>query len=431
MRSITLPTPLQPIQVFIEKIEALQYDNVNTVNIGAGGNATAYPVAVTDATDAAAMLQQINNAINSTAISTFITGNPVPTTAPVAPVATPDYGQTKITWNQMASNYAFRVYRSEASGSGYAAIGDTNVNSFLDQNITPGVTYYYVVTTYTARGESGYSTEVNGASLIPAVPAGLLATADLYQSDLTWGAVTAAGSAAFTDADVAYEIYRDGNSLTASDPTSYNDSALTAGQSYSYTVAAVINGVSSAQSVASACTPTALAAPAGMVASSGIYSADISWSAVAGALGYNVYRSVVSGTGYVMVSQSATPGFTDTYLRSDTVYYYVVTATVNGGESVVSTESSCQPTTVTINAASPNPASISGSTITFTGTGFDPSQQALLKYGTVQIAYLQVVYLDATHFTVITPGGLSAGDVQFYYEVNGSDYTIPFLVAFQ
>lgn len=87
-------------------------------------------------------------------------------------------------------------------------------------------------------------------------------------------------------------------------------------------------------------TPTA--APANLaVTSEGNAQVSLSWSAVAGAAGYNVYRSVVSGGGYSKANSSLLSGttLTDAGLRNAQAYYYVVKALdAAGNESAASNE---------------------------------------------------------------------------------------------
>ncbi|MGE5464285.1 MAG: alpha-amylase family glycosyl hydrolase, partial [Syntrophothermus sp.] len=72
----------------------------------------------------------------------------------------------------------------------------------------------------------------------------------------------------------------------------------------------------------------------------------LSWSAVSGAAGYNVYRSPVMGGGYVKANMAplSDTSFTDTGLRNAQTYYYVVTALdAAGNESAYSNEVSAVP----------------------------------------------------------------------------------------
>lgn len=82
--------------------------------------------------------------------------------------------------------------------------------------------------------------------------------------------------------------------------------------------------------------------PANLTATAGNGSVLITWSASAGATGYNVYRSTTSGTGYGQIGTSAGTSFTDTTAVNGTTYYYVVTAVTP--ESGYSNEDSATPT---------------------------------------------------------------------------------------
>ncbi len=87
-------------------------------------------------------------------------------------------------------------------------------------------------------------------------------------------------------------------------------------------------------------------APSGLSATEGNAQASLSWSAVAGAAGYNVYRSPVSGGGYVKANAAPVTGttFTDTGLRNAQTEYYVVRALdAPGNESADSNEVSALP----------------------------------------------------------------------------------------
>ncbi|HEX9990845.1 MAG TPA: alpha-amylase family glycosyl hydrolase [Chloroflexia bacterium] len=89
------------------------------------------------------------------------------------------------------------------------------------------------------------------------------------------------------------------------------------------------------------------AAPSGLqVTNEGNGQVSLSWNGVAGAAGYNIYRSPVGGGGWVKVN--ATPvsstTFTDTGLRNAQTYYYTVRALDSvGNESGPSNEVSALP----------------------------------------------------------------------------------------
>jgi len=82
------------------------------------------------------------------------------------------------------------------------------------------------------------------------------------------------------------------------------------------------------------------AAPTGLTAVGSNTAVVLNWNSSAGATGYNVKRSLMSGGSYsVIASNIAATACTDTDVLAGTTYYYVVSALNAGGESTNSTES--------------------------------------------------------------------------------------------
>lgn len=91
--------------------------------------------------------------------------------------------QVNLTWNVVPNALFYRVYRGTSSGGPYNLIGQSNPNpaqttaatniftTYQDGpgNLINGQSYYYVVSTVTADGESAYSAEI--AALAPGQPA--------------------------------------------------------------------------------------------------------------------------------------------------------------------------------------------------------------------------------------------------------------------
>jgi hypothetical protein len=76
---------------------------------------------------------------------------------------------------------------------------------------------------------------------------------------------------------------------------------------------------------------TAPAAPTGVTATAVSQTqVNVSWSAVAGATSYTVFRSTTSGGPYTSVGTSATTSFSNTGFACNTTYYYVVKASTGG-----------------------------------------------------------------------------------------------------
>jgi chitodextrinase len=165
-----------------------------------------------------------------------------------------------------------------------------------------------------------------------AAPTGVAVTGVTDTSvSLSWNSVSSAAG---------YNVYRDGAKVNASAiaSTAFTDSGLTSGTGYSYTVkATTASGGTGAASVAvnatTTGTPPPLAAPTGLTVSSTTSSAvSLSWSAVSGATGYNVYRNGSK----VNASAITTTSYTNTGLAASTTYSYTATALNANGESAVS-----------------------------------------------------------------------------------------------
>jgi autotransporter-associated beta strand protein len=82
--------------------------------------------------------------------------------------------------------------------------------------------------------------------------------------------------------------------------------------------------------------------PTSLVATAGNGQVALTWTASAGASGYNVQRSLTSGGPYAVIGTAAGTSFTDTSVMNGTVYYYVVSATTTA-ESPVSNQVSASP----------------------------------------------------------------------------------------
>ncbi len=87
--------------------------------------------------------------------------------------------------------------------------------------------------------------------------------------------------------------------------------------------------------------------PTGLhVTNEGNQTASLEWNGVTDSTGYNIYRSPLSGGGWVKANSSllTTPAFADTGLQNSKLYYYVVTAMDDhGNESGYSNEASALP----------------------------------------------------------------------------------------
>jgi len=139
-----------------------------------------------------------------------------------------------------------------------------------------------------------------------------------------------------------YYIYRsEGSSgsykkIGISATASYIDNNIQLGTTYYYEVSAYNGSVESQRSDYKVVS-TQLSAPIGVMAiinSAG--EVTISWSSVAGATGYRIYRSTSSSGNYTSIGSSATTLYTDETVVAGATYYYKVVAYNSSSESLQS-----------------------------------------------------------------------------------------------
>jgi fibronectin type 3 domain-containing protein len=204
--------------------------------------------------------------------------------------------------------------------------------------------------------------------------------------------------------------------------SSYTQSALINGVTYYYIITAVNSageGAPSAQiSAAPALPPTAAPSmPTGVTATPGdTQQIVISWNAVSGATGYNIYWSTAApltpATGTRITG--AASGHIQTGLANGTTYYYIVTATNAAGESAPSPELPAIPS-----APVAPPASPAGAAAT------SLNSQAAITWNTVPGAGSYNVYWSNSSGVTTTSGTRIASAATPYFQtglINGKAY---------
>jgi hypothetical protein len=194
-------------------------------------------------------------------------GNPPPnpgSSAPPTPSglsATAGNAQVSLAWNASTGATNYYVKRAATTGGPYSQVAAPTTTSYTDTGLTNSTKYFYVVSAYNSSGESANSTEVNATptapTSIPAVPAGLHATAGSAQIVLTWTAVSGA-----TSYHVKRSTTNGGPYTQISAPTAANftDTGLTNGTTYFYVVSALNSVGESANSAQVSATPAAAVA---------------------------------------------------------------------------------------------------------------------------------------------------------------------------
>ncbi len=287
----------------------------------------------------AIMLSASSSGLTSTNITiTAAASLPAPA-APggVAAVAGGD-GPVRISWDVVPGAFTYNVKRATASGGPYTVVAsNTGGPGFMDTTVSNLTTYYYVVSAVNPAGESFNSTAASAVTLFPPVPAaptGLTAMGGDTQSSLSWAASPGA-----TSYNVKFSTTSGGPYTNVANAAATNliVTGLANNTPYYFVVSAVNIVGESANSGEASATPTAFVA--GLTAVAVNSQIQLQWNAHAGATGYAVKRSYVSGGPYIPIASSlVTTNYADTTVGTCQTYYYVVTMTVGGVESVPSPE---------------------------------------------------------------------------------------------
>jgi fibronectin type 3 domain-containing protein len=186
--------------------------------------------------------------------------------------------------------------------------------------------------------------EISATNAPPAAPTGLNATAGNNQVLLSWSAVAGA---------TGYNVYRGTTTGTetllaagtnVSGPT-FTDKTAVNGTQYFYYVTALESGLESGPSREVSARLGPPTAPTGLMASAGASQVVLSWTAVASATAYDVYRGTSSGTETLLAAGTGITRttFTDNTAVSGTHYFYYVTALNGTLQSGPSNEVSATP----------------------------------------------------------------------------------------
>jgi fibronectin type 3 domain-containing protein len=277
--------------------------------------------------------------------SIFGTGRLLPGGPPAAPTgltATP--GNTKITlsWTASTGATAYRVRRGTVSGGPYTTVASLVGTTWTNTGLVNGVPYYYVVAAENAAGQSPNSAQASATpGGPPAAPTGLAAKAGDAKVTLTWNASSGATLYRVRRGTVSGGPYTTVASLVG---TAWANTGLTNGVTYYYVVAASnASGDSPNSAQVSAVPGSPPPAPTGLTATPGNAKVTLAWNASAGASGYRVRRSLISGGPYGTVASVAGTSWTNTGLTNGTTYYYVVAGFNASGDGPGSAEAGATP----------------------------------------------------------------------------------------
>jgi fibronectin type 3 domain-containing protein len=258
-------------------------------------------------------------------------------------------GQTAtLTWTADASAASYDVYQGTAPGSVSSSPVQANMTgtSATVSGLQFGQEYVFAIAAVSSGGVISPRSSTVDVTTVPAAPSGVSVAAvgtTAGSLNLGWNASTGATSYSIFEGTTA-----GGEGKTAVETglsgTSASLTSLTPGKQYFFTVVAVDAGGSSMASMEASGT-TIASPPTGLAASGGNASVSLSWTASAGATGYNVYEGTTSSGEGATPVQSGVSGTSVNIggLTNGKVYYFTVAAVDAGGVSAPSSQANATP----------------------------------------------------------------------------------------
>ncbi len=232
-----------------------------------------------------------------------------------------------VTWDSMPAADHYRVYRSSSSSynATYTQVATVSAARYADTVLSTRSVYYYKVSAYsTTRGETPRSSSVTGSAIrsAPEAPTIVASEGDYESITVVWQPNTAGPP------PHGYYVYRASSStlgytrIDTTTDTCYVDSICSSGSRY-YKVSAYNSyGEGLLSSYEEASTRT-LRAPRDLSASDSTYQTHVllTWSAVDGAVAYNVYRD--GPNAYSPLATTTETAYNDSTGPSEPVRYRV------------------------------------------------------------------------------------------------------------
>ncbi len=241
----------------------------------------------------------------------------------------------KVSWSKVSGAIGYTVYRSELSNGKWSSwknmgTAKADKSSWVDKSAKSGTQYKYTVRAVNGGSKSTY--KATSGLLYLAQPTVEIANATKGVK-VSWSKVS--GATGYT---VYRSQYSDGKwskwkdmGTAKSDKSAWTDKSVKSGTQYKYTVRAVNGKVKSSYKATSGL--VFISAPT-LKATNASYSVKVSWSKVAGATQYKLYRSELkdgkwSSWSTLTTLEADTTSFVDKTVAVDSVYKYTIKA-ING-----------------------------------------------------------------------------------------------------
>jgi len=416
------------------KIEQSPVDNLHYTQIATvGPNQTSYSAAGLNEGTKYYYRVRAYNAIATSAYSSEKNATTL-WNIPVAPsaltITSITFGAVFLAWTDNSGNeLGFTIQRKKGATGTYADIGTVgpNATTYIDSDtaLLDGTKYYYKVCATNVAGNSPFSNEVNGITLLK-TPTGLSATAvSSSQINLTWTDNSLAEDGYKIEQSPVDNLHYTQIGIVGSNQTSYSATGLSAGTKYYYRVRAYNAIATSAySSEKNATTLSSIpVAPSGLTITALLSSKIIiAWTDNSNnETGFKVQRKGATG-GYTDITTTGANAttYSNTGLTDGTLYYYRVCATNSAGDSAYSNEVSgttplAKPTAATATAVSSSQINLTWIDNSAAETGYKIERKRLLG-GT----YSQIAQVGANVQSYSDRTGLDP-NTKYYYRIRATN----------
>ena len=247
------------------------------------------------------------------------------------------YSTITLTWNSVPGAKGYEVYKSSKKNGHYTKLKSSKKTSFKRTKLTTNTKCYYKVRAFKkVKGKTVYTKFTKAVAATPKLTTpGVSVSSSKTGIRVSWGKVKGA---------TGYQVLRaasqngEYSAVKTTSGTSFTNSSVTTNEDYYYKVRAY-RKVEGSKKYSSSSSPmvgvkASIAKVGGVSASSKDTCIGLTWAAVSGASGYEVFRATGSNSNYTNVGSASSAAFNDYNVAHGLTYYYKIRAykSINGAK---------------------------------------------------------------------------------------------------